>query len=1210
MTTAMLTNSSFFTEIPGFSLLKLETYKTEKKWRFFYTAVQFLPKEKLLIMAEQMVACCPFLEQVELIPCVDSGDKIAALISQQQSRWLSAIFDNQTAAICFLNKTEWEYEAQRVKIYITDSDYYHKILKSNICSKLSAWLEEAYALNVVCLLINDTPRAKKNLPNHWVTEQRIDSLSGEFLITNKNNLKKKSLKRNRQLLDAHTIPIKDIEEGSGSVVTSGIIYDKDITLLRNGRIAVTYLVTDYEDSIWVKTFYDEVSDDPLQKGDWITLKGNARFDNFLREVVVFIDAYAPFKYSKRSDDCQLGKRIELHAHTSMSALDALTRTEELVKRAYDWGHKAIAITDHGSVQAFPLAYAAAKKLNIKIIYGMEGYLVNNDKKERPYHIILLAQNLTGLQNLYYLISISYMDYFYRKPKIPRQVLIDHREGLLLGSACQAGELYQAVLQRKSPEEIQQIAAFYDYLEIQPISNNAFLLSSGTLDNEADLADINKTIFALGNSLNKPVVATGDVHFLEPFHERFRAIIQAGQGYKDVEEEAPLYFKTTQEMLDEFAHLGPEAAIQAVITAPNELAASIEDIKPVPDGFYPPQIDTAADEITALTWNKARQIYGDPLPDIVQKRLLKELNSITKHGFSVLYLIAHKLVAKSNSDGYLVGSRGSVGSSLVAYMTGITDVNSLKPHYVCPVCRYNDFSMADSVEAGVDLPDKVCPNCGHQLNKAGFDIPFETFLGFEGDKVPDIDLNFSGDYQPQAHHYIEELFGKENVFRAGTVSTIAEKTAFGFVKKYCEDNELTLRNAEIKRLAAGITGVKRTTGQHPGGMIVVPKESNILKFTPLQYPADKKDSGVVTTHFEYHALEEQLIKLDILGHDDPTVIKAMEDMTGVHSSDILLGDADTMQLFSGLEPLGVAAEDIGSTVGTYGIPEFGTSFVRKMLEITQPKTFAELVRISGLSHGTNVWSNNAHDLIINNTATLKEVICTRDDIMIYLLDKGIEKKPAFNIMEHIRKGKGLTEEEVVLMKQADVPEWYIESCQKIKYMFPKAHAVAYVSMAFKIAWFKIHYPLAFYASFFSIRGEDFEAATILDGAERIKVRMKEIDKMGYKASQKEKKLLPVFEVALEMYARGFNFCTVDIEKSAADKFKILADISSLLLPFNSLPNVGENAACGIVDARNQADFVSVEDFQNRTHLNKSAMEILQQAGCFRYLPESTQINLFA
>ncbi|MDD2620100.1 MAG: PolC-type DNA polymerase III, partial [Syntrophomonadaceae bacterium] len=641
--------------------------------------------------------------------------------------------------------------------------------------------------------------------------------------------------------------------------------------------------------------------------------------------------------------------------------------------------------------------------------------------------------------------------------------------------------------------------------------------------------------------------------------------------------------------------------------PIKIASLIENVKPIPSGFYPPQIEGAEQEIIQLSWERAAAMYGNELPELVQERITRELDSIIGHGFSVLYLIAHKLVEKSNTDGYLVGSRGSVGSSLVAYLTGITEVNPLAPHYLCPACSYSQFFLDGEVACGVDLEEQACSQCGSIMNKDGFDIPFETFLGFKGDKVPDIDLNFSGDYQARAHQYVEELFGKENVFRAGTISTIADKTAYGFVKKYADDKQIDIRNSEINRLVKGITGVRRTTGQHPGGLIVVPADKNILDFCPLQYPADKKESGIITTHFEYHAMEDQLVKLDILGHDDPTVIKELEDMTGVKASSINLSEKETMRLFSGVEPLGVKPQDIASTVGTYGVPEFGTRFVRQMLEATKPTTFSELVRISGLSHGTNVWLNNAQPLIVNGTACLNEVICTRDDIMTYLIQQGIDKTKAFEIMENVRKGKGLKDNQSSLMLEKQVPQWYVSSCQKIEYMFPKAHAVAYVTMAFRIAYFKVYYPLAFYASFFSIRAEDFDYQTILEGYDAIHKRIKEIDRAGFNASPKDKKLIPILELALEMYVRGFNFLPVNIYKSDAKKFRVVDN--GLLVPFSGLPNVGINAAQGIVESRGNKKFISIEDFQQTTRLNKTAMDMLRSSQCFEGLPEKSQISLF-
>lgn len=1210
-------NNDFCQLILKSKIKKVEVYQKERLWRIYLSFPRILKSTELDHIAQKVCSQLKFLNRIELFPVFEENHNktISQIIEQRKYDLIALLFgNNQEKQNSFTQNTKLTINVPYLDIKTNQEKYYEFLINQEICSKINRWFWQEYRIQLIVRAICQKQSASAAISRGheiWITERKVESLEGNYqpasvAVPKRNKGVRRSGKVKEQPIKEKSCPIQLIEEGQRNAVVEGEIFYKEINELRDGRLAVTYFLTDYADSISIKVFYAKADEDRIKVGDWIKVKGSVRYDNFARELSLFMDTYSQEPKPIRLDEAS-EKRIELHAHTNMSAMDGITDVKELINRAAYWGHGAIAITDHGCVQAFPIAYAAAKNKSIKIIYGVEGYLIDQDKKEKPYHIILLAQNLTGLKNLYHLISISYIDYFYRKPKMPKQEIMKHREGLILGTACEAGELYKAILRGESAEGLDAIVDFYDYLEIQPIENNRFLLKNGTLKNEADLQNIVKQIIDLGKKHNKPVVATGDVHFLDPYQESFRTIIQAGQGYKDAEETAPLYFKTTDEMLAAFSFLGNETARWVVIDCPNLIADLIENIQPVPDGFYPPIIDSAEQEITELTWKNAHAIYGDPLPTIVQERIERELNAITKHGFSVLYLIAHKLVKKSNEDGYMVGSRGSVGSSMVAYFTGITEVNGLVPHYICPNCKYSEFINDGSIGSGVDLTDKDCPVCQHELKKDGYNIPFETFLGFEGDKVPDIDLNFSGEYQAQAHHYVEELFGSENVFRAGTISTVAEKTAFGFVKKYCEEKEINLRNAEMKRLAAGITGVRRTTGQHPGGMIVVPHDHNILEFTPLQLPADNKDSGVITTHFEYHAIEDQLVKLDILGHDGPTIIKHLEDMTGIKAADIRLDDSKTMALFSGVDSLGVTSEQINSSVGTLGIPEFGTSFVRQMLEATRPTTFSELVRICGLSHGTDVWLNNAQSLIADKTATLKEVICTRDDIMTFLIQKNMDKKQSFRIMEKVRKGKGLTAEDIEAMKACDVPQWYIDSCQKIKYMFPKAHAVAYVIMSFRIAWFKVYYPLAFYASFFSTRTEDFEPKIILSGYEQVRTRIEEINQMGYSAPQKDKKAITVLELALEMYARGFKFYPVDIYESDASKFQIKTD--GLLLPFSALPNVGVSAAHAIVDSRNEAEFLSVEDFQLRSKLNKTAMEVLRKEGCFSSLPETTQINLF-
>ncbi len=1199
----------------GTIIEKVEISKTKGRWKLQLQVPQPIPGSVITDTTRQLHIYHDYLDQIELhLVLRDFSGSLRSILNTRRDDLSSCLF-LAGKFMLEMPALRWEFENSRIDIISNDESLYNDIIAREICPGLANWFWREYSLQVlVRVLCQGSGNALQGEEN-WLTNRQLDIIeaSQELFMSGKRTFGSREGKKLEHAIHAKPLPVAELEEGMKTAVTEGEIWHKDISILKDGRLVVNYFLTDFNDTIVIKTFLDKTEDDKIKVGDRIRVKGSVRFDVRLKEIALFMDQYQQQEKSTRHDDSE-EKRIELHAHTKMSSMDGLAEVKELIHKAATWGHPAIAITDHGGIQSFPVAYAAVHEYNknndkkLKIIYGVEGYLVEEDKKERPYHIILLARNLVGLKNLYKLVSISYLDHFYRQPRIPRQELIKYREGLLLGTACEAGELYRAFLRGATEDELTAIASFYDYLEIQPRANNNFLLRKGLVESEQALADINQRIVELGQKLAKPVVATGDVHFVEPHHEKFRTIIKFGQDYEDAGERLPLFFRTTSEMLDEFSYLGAAEARRVVIQNPALVSSLVETIKPVPDGFYPPQIETAEKEINELTWEKAHTIYGPQLPAIVEERVTRELASINKYGFSVLYLIAHKLVKKSNEDGYLVGSRGSVGSSLVAFFTGITEVNALPPHYICPNCFYSEFTVDNSVGCGADLEDKICPACSQDLHKDGFDIPFETFLGFEGDKVPDIDLNFSGDYQSRAHQYVEELFGSHNVFRAGTISTIADKTAFGFVKKYAEGQGLDIKASEMARLAQGITGVRRTTGQHPGGLIVVPKDKDILDFTPLQHPADNKGSGVITTHFEYHAIGDQLVKLDILGHDDPTVIKELEDLTGIKASSISLSEKETMKLFSGVEPLGLKSEDIDSSVGTFGIPEFGTRFVRQMLEATRPTSFSELVRISGLSHGTDVWLNNAQSLIADKLATLNDVICTRDDIMTYLIYKEMDKNKAFEIMEKVRKGKGLKPPEVAQMEKCQVPAWYINSCQKIKYMFPKAHAVAYVTMAFRIAWFKVYYPLAFYGSFFGIRAEDFEAETILGGYESVRERIKAIDKMGQSAPQKEKKLLTILELALEMMVRGYEFYPVDIYKSQAHKF-VVTD-HGLILPFASLPNVGAAAAQGIIASREEGEYISIEEFQSRTRLNKGAMDIMRKENCFPGLPEKTQISLFA
>ena len=843
------------------------------------------------------------------------------------------------------------------------------------------------------------------------------------------------------------------------------------------------------------------------------LELNNTYIDTLRLAKDLFPDYKKYKLGLIADN--LGIKVEV-AHRALDDVDTLVKVfQVMLKMLKEKGAKTLADIDN----------LEAEKVDFR--------------KLPSYHAIILAKDLVGLKNLYKLVSYSHLDYFYKKPRILKSIYRKHSEGLILGSACEAGELYRAIVAGKTEEEIEKIANDYDYLEIQPLGNNQFMVRNGTVQDEEGLKEINKKIVELGEKLNKLVVATCDVHFMDPQDEIYRRILMAGQGYDDADEQAPLYLRTTDEMLNEFSYLGDEKAYEVVVTNTNKIADMCEKISPISPEKCPPHIEGCEETIKTIAFTKAHELYGNPLPEIVQGRLDKELNSIIKNGFSVMYIIAQKLVWKSNEDGYIVGSRGSVGSSFVANMTGITEVNSLPPHYRCPNCKYSDFKDY-GYACGFDLPDKDCPKCGTKMVKDGIDIPFETFLGFNGDKEPDIDLNFSGEYQAKAHKYTEVIFGKGTTFKAGTVGTVADKTAFGYVKKYYEERGIPVNNAEVERISVGCTGVKRTTGQHPGGIIVVPKGREIFEFTPVQHPADDPTSDIITTHFDYHSIDQNLLKLDILGHDDPTMIRMLYDITGIDPTKVPLDDKETMSIFSSTEALGVSPEQINSKVGSYGVPEFGTKFVRGMLVDTKPTTFDELIRISGLSHGTDVWLGNAQSLIEEGTVTLNEAICCRDDIMIYLMKKGVPPNPAFKIMETVRKGKALKDKEkwaeyVALMKENNVPDWYIKSCEKIKYMFPKAHAAAYVTNAFRIAWYKVHMPAAYYTAYFTIRADAFDSDIMCHGVEKVKNKMKEIELQGNAATNKDKDMYGTLEIVLEMYERGIKFLPIDLYKSHATKF---------------------------------------------------------------------------
>ncbi|WP_026766733.1 PolC-type DNA polymerase III [Selenomonas ruminantium] len=1024
--------------------------------------------------------------------------------------------------------------------------------------------------------------------------------------------------------------IADLDGETKSVILEGFIGEgagsglKTIEF-KTGTKMLAFCLSDESDGIACKKFFkpgkgrngqeedfDEIMG-KLKEGMAVRIRGSVRFDTYMNEYVVFVDSLAKKEMKKREDNAEV-KRVELHAHTTMSDMDAVVSVKDLIKTADSWGWPAIAITDHGVVQAYPDAAKTAEKLNIKIIYGMEGYLTGEDyTQKRANHIIFLAKNPNGLRNLYQMVSLSHVKYFYKnRPRLPKNIIQEYRDGIIIGSACEAGELIRAIVEGQSEEQLIEIASFYDYLEIQPIHNNDFLKREEKFPNintDEDLININLKVAELAKKLDKMLVATCDVHFLNPEDSIYRAIIMKGKGFKDADFQPPLYLRTTEEMLAEFSYLGEEAAYEAVVTNPRKINDMIEKFKPIPDDLYSPMIPGADEEIESMSYNRAKSMYGENLPEIVEARLQQELKPIIGHGFSVLYLIAQRLVKKSNDDGYLVGSRGSVGSSFIATMTGITEVNPLPPHWRCPHCQYSKFITDGSYGCGYDLPDMECPVCGTPLIKDGHDIPFAVFLGFDGDKVPDIDLNFSGTYQPVAHKYTEILFGKDNVYRAGSIQTVADKTAFGYVKKYFEEKGIKKHISYIDRLAHGCMGVKSTTGQHPAGIMVVPRDMDVHFFTPIQHPANDMNCGTITTHFDYHSISSRLVKLDILGHDDPTVIKMLEDLTCRDPKTIPFDDVATMSLFNCTDALGLTPEELGATSGTFGIPEFRTPFTRQMIDDTNPDVFSDLVRISGFSHGTDVWLGNAQDLIRSGQCTIKNAISARDDIMMYLIHHGIDPLLSFKTMEKVRKGKGIDPDVVKKLQDGDIPQWYIDSCQKIKYLFPRAHATAYVMMAYRIAFCKVHYPLAYYAAYFSIRADEFDANVIAKGQEYVGQQIHELE-----AISKEKKLdakqnatLIVLQLAWEMYLRGYDCENVDIYTSDAEKFIIHE--KSLLPPLASLGGMGTKASQSIVEARKDGIFTSIEDLRRRTGISKTNIEILRDHGCLDGMGESDQIALF-
>ncbi len=1054
-------------------------------------------------------------------------------------------------------------------------------------------------------------------------------------------------------------PIKDITTEDDIITVWGDILSMECRETKRGFSKIlSFDISDYTSSMSVKIFEKSSQVDhthkALENAKTVIITGTYQFDKYNNEYVLLPKSIETVEKGEKKDEAER-KRVELHLHTSLSEMDAINAPKDLVKRAAKWGHRAIAVTDHGVVQALPEAYSAAKANGIKLILGMEGYLVDDElypdfmtlkrSQYRRHHIILLVKEDTsmdesipkeerkyGRKNLYELISHSNVKTFTNaRPIIPKSLLAEKRAGLIIGSACEQGEVYQAIVRGESQEEIERIASFYDYLEIQPNGNNAFMIRSDKemyahINSEEDLIDINKKIIEIADKQGKMVVATGDVHFLDEKDAQFRAIIMASKGFEDADMQAPLYFKTTNEMLSDFAWAGDRAE-EFVIDNPNKIADMIQDdIPPIPPGTFQPSIEGADDELTNKCWSMAKELYGDPVPEYVAKRLERELDSIISNGYGVLYVIAKRLVEESERNGYLVGSRGSVGSSLAAHFGGISEVNPLAPHYYCKKCKHSEFFLNGEYGSGFDLPKKNCPVCGEPMKRDGHEIPFETFLGFNGDKAPDIDLNFSGEYQSRSHKFTEELFGKEYVFKAGTMATVADKTAYGYVCKYLEERNLLgiTPRAEIDRLTKGCTGIKRTTGQHPGGMVVVPDKYTVEDFTPIQYPSNDEKKGTYTTHFDFkNSLHDTLLKLDELGHDNPTLYKYLEDLTGIPVMDVDLSDPNLYKLITSTEPIGVSEEDIDCPTGTLAIPEMGTPFVVGMLTEAQPKTFADLLQISGLSHGTDVWLGNAQELIKDGTCTISDVIGCRDDIMTHLIHvceayekrtgekSPLSNKDCFDIMELTRKGKATSKlppyEEN--MKKIGVEQWYINSCYKIKYMFPKAHAAAYVIAALRIAWYKIYYPLQFYSAFFTVRGDAIDAVAAVQGKAAVKKKMQEIKLKGNDATAKEEAQYVVLQIVIEMLARGFEFLPVDLYKSDWRIYNI--EDGKIRLPFAAIDGIGETAAKAIADAtkRNPDGFIASEDLANEPGVGKSVVDALRNAGALGDLPESKQISLF-
>lgn len=1420
-----LTDARFTPFFEGAEIAKLTIERQSKTWHFLFNLQQLLPIEVYTHLRTQVLTTFAQIATVSFSLYVKKPEVNEAFVKAYWKQALSELVGMSPSLLSLLQNQEPTLLGQRLMVHARNVTEVGQLKQKY--SRLLAAIYQSYGFPLFSLDAQvNTDGHAADYQQFLVDKQKEDESRAFAALVEMQ--KKEAEKEDGD--EAPTGPVKigytikedadfrrmeQIIDEERRIAIEGYVFDAEVKELRSGRSLLTFKVTDYTSSLLVKVFSRDKEDAAIlarvKKGMWVRAQGSIQMDTFVRDLVMMANDINEISKVGRLDQApEHEKRVELHLHTPMSQMDAVTPTSVLVAQAAKWGHRAVAITDHAVAQSFPEAYSAGKKHGIKILYGVEANLVDdgvpivynesnrllanatyvvfdvettglsavydtiielaavkikegeiidrfesfanphhrlsattinltgitddlvenapdvpdvlakfrewagddilvahnasfdmgflntgykqmgqskasnpvidtlelgrflypefknhrlntlckkfdieltqhhraifdaeatgyllvrmlkdalekgithhnqcNDnmgkgnayQRARPYHCTLLAQTQAGLKNLFKLISLAHVDYFYRVPRIPRSQLQKYREGILVGSSCDKGEVFEGMMQ-KGFEEVVEKAEFYDYLEVHPKEVYQHLLELEYVRDEQSLEMIIENIVKLGEKLDKPVVATGNVHYLNPNDKIYREILVRSQGGANPlnrHKLSDVHFRTTDDMLKAFQFLGAEKAKEIVVTNTNKIADSIEEIKPIKDDLYTPKIEGSDEEMRKMSYTMAKHIYGDELPDIVEARLEKELKSIIGHGFAVIYLISHKLVKKSLNDGYLVGSRGSVGSSFVATMTEITEVNPLPPHYICPNCKKSEFFTDGSVGSGFDLPDKDCPACGIAYTKDGHDIPFETFLGFKGDKVPDIDLNFSGEYQPQAHNYTKELFGEDYVFRAGTIGTVADKTAYGYVKGYAADHNLHMRGAETDRLVSGCTGVKRTTGQHPGGIIVVPDYMDIYDFTPIQFPADDRNSEWKTTHFDFHSIHDNILKLDILGHDDPTVIRMLQDLSGIDPKTIPTDDPVVMQIFSSPECLGVTEEQIMCKTGTLGIPELGTRFVRQMLEDTKPTTFSELVQISGLSHGTDVYLGNAQDLIHNKTCTLSEVIGCRDDIMVYLIYQGLDPSLAFKIMESVRKGKGLSEEFEAEMRKNEVPEWYIDSCKKIKYMFPKAHAAAYILMAVRIAYFKVHMPLLYYAAYFTVRADDFEIEAMTQGSHAIRSKMEEINAKGLDASTKEKNTLTVLELALEMCERGFTFAKVDLYKSSADEFII--EGNTLIPPFNSIPGLGTNAAISMIHARSAGEFLSKEDLQQRGKVSKTIMEYLDKQGCLEDLPDQNQLSLF-